>query len=409
MAEKEGTVNIQNSTEKKENTPLATRDILQTMRRQLGAPPEDTALTRANLQTYLQEYNKRYDSNPKNKLQIEKDLDDAQNKIDSHDLQGGWQAHRMARLFLDHETQNQTTNPPIEFIVNLKNIERFEKFIGAAHLLPPTVNKIEVTDNKGNKRIGNRQINGRIGYFDGRGYIPVYTGYKIRILETVTSVQSEQSIQQERKVFEQMNGTNWPKKDDSPTETVITPAPVNRSTVQQNTPHTPESSGTGPILPRPNRPETLTDSDTAGERRGNLEIEGIGQVYINMPSNPEAFLDSAGKPKKPQYIAYFHGNGGYETNKSLMDSHIKKLRSGGVPAILVFIRDDASMGSKDSGLRWQNMKKNGSFKSIMEEVQKWTKVPVNQNINLVSFSGGYIGQGEALRQTTGTDYGKLQA
>jgi hypothetical protein len=89
-----------------------------------------------------------------------------------------------------------------------------------------------------------------------------------------------------------------------------------------------------------------------------------------------------------------------------MDSHIKKLRSGGVPAILVFIRDDASMGSKDSGLRWQNMKKNGSFKGIMEEVQKWTKVPVNQNINLVSFSGGYIGQGEALRQTTGTDYGK---
>ena len=54
--------------------------------------------------------------------------------------------------------------------------------VGAGHMLPPSVNAIKVTDDKGSVRIGQRMIVGdRVGYYDAMGYIDIHTSYTIHI------------------------------------------------------------------------------------------------------------------------------------------------------------------------------------------------------------------------------------
>lgn len=87
-----------------------------------------------------------------------------------------WDKSKLAELFLV-----KSPDPNI-FQVNLKGKTKFEKNLGAGDLLGDDKQRIEVTDKNGNIRTGTRETrNGRTGYYDP-DYIPIYTGYTIKIL-----------------------------------------------------------------------------------------------------------------------------------------------------------------------------------------------------------------------------------
>lgn len=85
---------------------------------------------------------------------------------------------------------------PIESPLNSKDIKEEDEIvidfgkngsanakIGAADILPPSIRIIKIVDHDMNVRVGTRQIiNGRAGYYDINGkYLPIYTGYTLRI------------------------------------------------------------------------------------------------------------------------------------------------------------------------------------------------------------------------------------
>jgi|GEM_PF-6655664 len=55
--------------------------------------------------------------------------------------------------------------------------------IGAGDMLPETVRKVKITDNKGNERISTMRQGLRGGFYDAKGYIPVFDNYTIEIME----------------------------------------------------------------------------------------------------------------------------------------------------------------------------------------------------------------------------------
>lgn len=70
-----------------------------------------------------------------------------------------------------------------EIIVDFgKNMDANAR-IGAADILPPSVQIVKIIDRDQNVRIGVRKIiGGRAGYYDGNNkYIPIYTGYTLRV------------------------------------------------------------------------------------------------------------------------------------------------------------------------------------------------------------------------------------
>lgn len=84
--------------------------------------------------------------------------------------------------------------------------ERVKMTIGAAHLLPPNVKKARITDKNGVSRIGTREIrDGRIGYFDANGYMPIFGGYEIEPLETLdpNSQEAKKQFEMEQKFSQQ--------------------------------------------------------------------------------------------------------------------------------------------------------------------------------------------------------------
>ncbi|MFA5820800.1 MAG: hypothetical protein WC873_01715 [Candidatus Gracilibacteria bacterium] len=82
--------------------------------------------------------------------------------------------------------------------------------IGAGDMLPITVRKIKVTDDKGNIREGvryptfqdgNVTRRDRVGYYDDDGYIPVFSGYKIDIVEVDEKFANRTELESEEKSF----------------------------------------------------------------------------------------------------------------------------------------------------------------------------------------------------------------
>jgi len=147
-----------------------------------------------NLGNYWKEVTKKIDQD-----EIAADLKNAR-EAKTHDLQGGWDRAKMSRMFLERDEAQKTG---LTFTVNLKNDQRFENNIGAGHILPHNATKIMVKDLEGKTRIGIRREtrppnNTRIGYFDDQGYISIYSGYTITILETIPE-NSKDAIEQKTK------------------------------------------------------------------------------------------------------------------------------------------------------------------------------------------------------------------
>ncbi|HBB02672.1 MAG: hypothetical protein US89_C0005G0085 [Candidatus Peregrinibacteria bacterium GW2011_GWF2_38_29] len=110
---------------------------------------------------------------------IEEYADDSKTSI--FDIQSNQQYEKMSGAFTKGEF---VKGKALE--IDLKGNAKFELYIGLGHIFPPSVQKVKVIDNKGGVRIGSRDIKDKVGYFDNQGYTPVFSGYKVEILETIS-------------------------------------------------------------------------------------------------------------------------------------------------------------------------------------------------------------------------------
>lgn len=137
------------------------------------------------------------------------------------DLQGGdWiklseaeQEKRFAilsKLYLDKKTDASGQEV---FVVN-KALDRNHKIkmgIGAGHLLPPSIQIVEITDLNGNSRTGTRKIeDNRIGYFDNSGYIPIFGGYTLKPIDFIDekSAPYKQALEAEKTKYKELKEAN---------------------------------------------------------------------------------------------------------------------------------------------------------------------------------------------------------
>ncbi len=58
--------------------------------------------------------------------------------------------------------------------------------IGAGDMMPETVRKVKITDDKGNERVSTMRQGLRGGFYDSAGYIPVFDNYVIEVVEVWT-------------------------------------------------------------------------------------------------------------------------------------------------------------------------------------------------------------------------------
>ncbi|MEK7545141.1 MAG: hypothetical protein AAB551_03340 [Patescibacteria group bacterium] len=64
--------------------------------------------------------------------------------------------------------------------------------IGAGHLLPPHFLEVSIADGAGKTRTGTREVRGgRVGYFDAKGYIPIFGGYQITPTKIIDPLSKE--------------------------------------------------------------------------------------------------------------------------------------------------------------------------------------------------------------------------
>ncbi len=131
------------------------------------------------------------------------------------DLQGGWEwlgvteaeqekkFATLGKIYLEKLT-DKDGEEVFKIKPELNQSHKVKYGIGAAHLLPPSIQAVEITDKKGHSRRGKRKIEGdRIGYYDENGYIPIFGGYKIKPLEFFdeTSGPYKNAIEEEKKIY----------------------------------------------------------------------------------------------------------------------------------------------------------------------------------------------------------------
>lgn len=320
-----------------------------------------------------QKYHKDESVRKKAEAQTGTDLQKADGE-EIYNLQGGWDKTRMSRMFLGEKMGNGLT-----FKVDLKGKDKFENYVGAGDILPATVTKILVIDTKGQQRTGTRQIqNGRVGYYDAQGYIPVFSGYTISVLETISeaSAQAREMMMKEQQNHTEMKGTIWRKSDPAPTELGgVSPtsgyryAMVNGKRVEVKPPRP------GEKVYEAKEPAKIQ----AGEdKESKVEMYQFGKerMYVNAPKDMEKF-----KGKKPEIIFYFHGNGGnIDENLPWITAKVKKMRDEGRPVVLVI--PENRLGG------WQDFKQPGTFTRMMSIVDGITGAP-DAKITITSHSGGY--------------------
>ena len=244
--------------------------------------------------------------------------------------------------------------------------------IGAAHLLPPSITAITIVDKAGTAYHGTRQtINGRVGYYTAEGeYMPIYGGYTL-IPETFinedsqeykTTVESE--LEQQQKIIE---------------DSKVFYEGVSESNSETNTRYNVPKVIDNPI-------ETTTKTLSAKDSPTGMPL------YIDYPTNPEL------KRKEPKYLTYFHGDGGSIKNRKDILAHVKKLREGGINAILLLPEYDRTQKTDN---RWDYFKKQPSpFDNLVEYMERATG---SGAFNIVSFSGGYRAVAGILRNTKYTN------
>lgn len=119
---------------------------------------------------------------------------------------------------------------PPTFLVDLKGENKFEVGIGLGHILPPSMMQVKIIDRRGNVRTGRRMIRaGRLGYFDTKGYIPIFSGYKVMVINSINEGSKEYKLkfQQESDHYRQMlaDKTRWQAKS---LDEVITKNPAKK-------------------------------------------------------------------------------------------------------------------------------------------------------------------------------------
>lgn len=88
----------------------------------------------------------------------------------------------LSALYLTYESSNLKESFRVSD--TLDQDPKVKMSVGAAHLLPPNVTRVRIIDTKGMARVGSREVrNGKVGYFDAKGYIPIFGGYQIDPLE----------------------------------------------------------------------------------------------------------------------------------------------------------------------------------------------------------------------------------
>lgn len=348
-----------------------------------------------NLGGYWTEVSQKYNKDEKVRKAAEtlimSDLQKAEAE-DIYNLQGGWDKSKMSRLFLGEQKGSGLT-----FKVDLKGKDKFESYVGAGDILPPTVSKILVIDTKGQQRTGERQIvNGRVGYFDAQGYIPIFSGYTISVLETISegSAQAQEQMQKEQKTHTEMKGTIWRKTDAAPTElhsgisakSGYRYAMVDGKQVEVMPPKP------GEKVYEAKEPEVMQKIDNP-EAREEFYQFGKERVYINVPKDMEKY-----KGKKPRVVVYFHGNGGsIDGSLPVVKTEVQKMRAAGDPVILVV--PENKLGG------WQDFRGNpDAFSRLMALTDQVSGMP-NTEITLASHSGGY-GAIEAILKS-GAHYDRI--
>ncbi len=332
-----------------------------------------------NLGTYWNEVGKKYTQDDAIRKAAEKEIMSDLQKAEAeeiYNLQGGWNKARMSRLFLGERMGNGFT-----FKVDLKGNDKFESYIGAGDILPPTVSKILVIDTKGQQRTGTRQVmNGRVGYFDAQGYIPIFSGYTISVLETIPegSAAAVEQSKKEEQAHGEMKGNIWRKDEAAPTVlgTSISPTSgyryenVGGKRVEVKPPKPGE-----PVY-EAKEPKQVEVIENPEEREEVFQF-GKEKVYISVPKNLEQYHG-----KKPRVVVYFHGNGGsIGASLSVLKREVQKMRAAGDPVILVV--PENRLG------HWQDFQAPGAFTKLMALTDQVSGVS-DTEITISSHSGGYL-------------------
>lgn len=103
---------------------------------------------------------------------------------------------KLSSLFLEQASSNIKESFKISSALDRN--PRIKMTIGAAHLLPPNVTEVRIIDTSNGARIGKREIrDGKVGYYDEKGYIPIFGGYQIDPLKII-----DPNSPESRKLFE---------------------------------------------------------------------------------------------------------------------------------------------------------------------------------------------------------------
>lgn len=195
---------IQDSGEIENREPLSGRDALAALRAQVeGVTAEQRERHVQNIREYLD----RTSATPEQRHQALDGLSsDFHTVLDIQSAQSRSvdNAYRLGKAFLENINRDQERGN-IRFRVVFEN-EIHNATIGLGHILPPNVRRVAVTDLRGNVRIGERQADSRVGYFDGQGYIPVFNGYTVDVLTTVADndQQVTEARNEERNYFQNL-------------------------------------------------------------------------------------------------------------------------------------------------------------------------------------------------------------
>jgi hypothetical protein len=82
--------------------------------------------------------------------------------------------------------------------------------IGAGDMLPENVREVKISDSEGNSRIGKRK-GLKCGFYDSKGYIPVFDNYTIEVTEVWDKekmAQEKERLEKEEKAFREIQATS---------------------------------------------------------------------------------------------------------------------------------------------------------------------------------------------------------
>ena len=259
---------------------------------------------------------------------------------------------RLASIYLKR-IENLDGN--MRFEVDFRGNEKAEKFIGAGHMLPPTVGTIRVWKN-GKILFDNAErkiaANGKIGYWttdkgkgSRTGYAFVHTGYVIEALSG--------------------KGTSVGSVDIAESSDEVSDTKVDKKEVFDKVDYK--------VV------EIPAEASPTGQR-----------AKIFVPTGPKELIN-----KTLELYTFFHGDHKKEFEKRLatfgIESKAKKMWKAGVNAIIVVPESDQSVSANN---RWKNYTTGNLNKLIdksLTQVQKLQarKEAVPVNLHVVFFSGGH--------------------